>query len=557
MAPDTELEIKLMVPPQAQAAVRRAVATASARRLRLQAVYFDSADQHLAAAGIALRLRRQGRHWVQTLKAAQAHSALRLEHEVIRRGAAAMPELNLALHAGTAAGAALEAVLRTWLPDSSAAAASAAASAALQPQYRTDVQRWQRVLRLPGGSVELALDIGHIVAGAHELPLSELEIELLRGSMRTLANAARRWVVGHGLWLDVRSKSGRGTRLSQGQTAAAPAKAQALRLSSAMTASAAARATVANCLQQILPNASEIAAGVGSDEHLHQLRVGLRRLRTALRFFSDGGVALDAGWAISAAALFAQLGGVRDRTVIEQTLAPALLRAGAPSVALGPELDQADPVALLRRSEWSLFWLELMAWSMASDDDPALSNFTPANVPVNPASANVPVNPSSANASIEQTKDHAPLFSAPDHSPPAAAPPQHQPPAALRDMSAATLQRWQRPVLRDAKRFARLDEAARHGLRKRIKRLRYALEFCTGLIRPKRLSRWLAALEPAQDGLGRYNDVCVAIELYRRAAQDDPQAWFAVGWLSARRDAVAVECAAALKRLARHRPGKR
>ena len=62
--------------------MRRAVATASARSTRLQAVYADTAQQHLAAAGLALRLRKEGRAWVQTLKGRGDGLATRLEHEV-------------------------------------------------------------------------------------------------------------------------------------------------------------------------------------------------------------------------------------------------------------------------------------------------------------------------------------------------------------------------------------------------------------------------------------------------------------------------------------------
>ncbi|MCA3861299.1 MAG: CYTH domain-containing protein, partial [Burkholderia sp.] len=56
-----ETELKFRIPAAALAGVRRAVATASAQRTPLAAVYFDTADRRLAAAGLALRLRREGR----------------------------------------------------------------------------------------------------------------------------------------------------------------------------------------------------------------------------------------------------------------------------------------------------------------------------------------------------------------------------------------------------------------------------------------------------------------------------------------------------------------
>ena len=57
-----------------------------------------------------------------------------------------------------------------------------------------------------------------------------------------------------------------------------------------------------------------------------------------------------------------------------------------------------------------------------------------------------------------------------------------------------------------------------------------------------------------QDSLGRYNDLCVALETYRAAVGDDPRAWFAIGWLTARRDVLLAESEAVLKQFARQRP---
>ena len=64
----TEIELKLQVPAGALAAVERALAAAPVTSVRMRAVYYDTPDSRLAAAGIALRLRQEGRRWVQTLK---------------------------------------------------------------------------------------------------------------------------------------------------------------------------------------------------------------------------------------------------------------------------------------------------------------------------------------------------------------------------------------------------------------------------------------------------------------------------------------------------------
>ncbi|MBC7938411.1 MAG: CYTH domain-containing protein [Chitinophagaceae bacterium] len=77
-----ETELKFQVPPPRRAALRRAVATSTAQTTRLQAVYADTADHRLAAAGLALRLRKEGTRWVQTLKGRGDGLMQRLEHEV-------------------------------------------------------------------------------------------------------------------------------------------------------------------------------------------------------------------------------------------------------------------------------------------------------------------------------------------------------------------------------------------------------------------------------------------------------------------------------------------
>ena len=116
---------------------------------------------------------------------------------------------------------------------------------------------------------------------------------------------------------------------------------------------------------------------------------------------------------------------------------------------------------------------------------------------------------------------------------------------------ALPLRRLQRQVLRDARGFAALDDAARHRLRRRIKRLRYLVELSAGLWPAKPLARLLRRLKQAQAPLGDFNDTLVALAHCRGLAAADPRAWFAVGWLSARREALLPPCAAALARLAK------
>lgn len=482
-----EIELKFQVPAARRAALLASLGEALLAQ-RLQAAYFDTADRALARAGVALRLRREGRRWVQTVKAAGDDGMTRPEHNALRAGAsAAPPALDLVLHEGTPAGARLAAAL---------AGQDAAALACL---FRTDIRRRVRTRRSGGALLELAFDEGRILAGDRQLPVCELEIELKRGPLQGLFGAARRQVQRHGLWLDTRSKAERGDLLARGETVAPERKAGDAALAAAMTRRQARRAVLASCLDQIAPNASQIASGEFRDEHVHQLRVGLRRLRTALRLF-DGNAASPLSDA--AASLFGRLGAARDQAAVgaplQRELQGALDALGlalqAPGLPGGSSGDD-DPVALLRAAPAQTFLLDLLA------------------------ELHDPAGPTAADEADE---------------------------APLRKWLGARLNRWHRQVADDAPRFATLDDAARHRLRKRAKRLRYAVEFGAALYEPKRVRRYLAPLRALQERLGELNDVVVALDAFRGGAPDDAARAFALGWLAARRAALAVQCEPAL-----------
>jgi CHAD domain-containing protein len=98
-----------------------------------------------------------------------------------------------------------------------------------------------------------------------------------------------------------------------------------------------------------------------------------------------------------------------------------------------------------------------------------------------------------------------------------------------------------------------LGDEERHQLRKRIKRLRYAAELVGSLWPQKPVQKFLRRLQKAQTPLGQLNDAVVALELYRALARQDPRAWFATGWLAARKEALLVPCTKILADLATRR----
>lgn len=271
-----EIELKLAVPPAARAAVRAAVATATAQRVRLRAAYADTPDQRLAAAQFALRLRQEGRRWVQTLKGRGDGLMARLEHEVpVKAGA----RIDPARHAGTPAGDALARLLADGAP--------------LEERYRTDITRTLRRTRSGGARVELAFDEGVITAGPRQLPVCEIEFELLSGPPAALAALAARWAARFGLVWDVQTKSERGHRLALGALAPPPAPAPRLRpgagfgarvsgaLARLLTAPEARRAPAAAALARVLRDHADASADPAASRAL-ALRLGEQPLSSVL-----------------------------------------------------------------------------------------------------------------------------------------------------------------------------------------------------------------------------------------------------------------------------------
>ena len=295
-----------------------------------------------------------------------------------------------------------------------------------------------------------------------------------------------------------------------------------MKLAKAMTPAAALDAVLRSCLAQISVNASQIASGRHAPEHTHQLRVGLRRLRTALRFFDGARLAdaVDAATreplAVDAAMLFRQLGQARDRAAVAEPLAIELARAlaavgqsGEPP-RLPPSAEEVDPTALVRQSVAQRLMLNLI--SRVQGDEPTAAPTTAASQQV-AADAVAP-----------------------------------KPSLPLRQRFAKRLNRWHRQVLVDAQAFETLDDEGRHRLRKRIKRLRYAAEFAARLFDERAVRGYLKSLRALQERLGTVNDVAVGIALYSAAAPADARALFALGWLASQRERALAACKPDLRR---------
>ena len=178
----TETEIKLRVSPQALEALRNhpllneRLAT-DWQTGTLYNQYYDTASRDLAGARVALRVRRDGEQFIQTLKSkGQSVAGLSERNEWDWSVSAAALDLTL-------------------LDDSCWPASLAGLDKLLLlPVFTTDFQRTKALLRWQRGDeqveVEVALDQGKVVADGREEAICELELELRSGPAAALLELA-------------------------------------------------------------------------------------------------------------------------------------------------------------------------------------------------------------------------------------------------------------------------------------------------------------------------------------------------------------------------------
>lgn len=468
-----EIELKLALPETAQRAFLRHPLLRQAKDKhthRLINLYYDTPALALRKRGIALRLRKRGRTWLQTVKCAGEFSA----------GLSTRPEWETR-HAGHFDFTPIDdPELRAWLEKPKIAKR-------LAPVFETNFQRIAWSLELPRATrIELALDRGWIAAGERREPISEVEIELIEGCAEELFAFALALAEHVPLIPAPLSKADRGYALFL-RTPPTPARATLVPLTAEMTPLAAFQAIALTCLDQLQRNHFAMLAGEEA-EYIHQMRVALRRLRAALRLFRPL-LPADAGTHLTALAreLMTPLGKARDLDVLLAEIAEPVLAALPEEPRLAALIGiiterrhgaHREIRCLLDSRRYGTIVLSMLAL-------------------------------------IHGLGTSSPTSLAPDVPADAASFPD------LPDFAQKRLRRLRRRALELAREADVTRPETLHVLRIGIKRLRYAVEFFAPLTARKTTRRLLDHLAALQDALGQINDLANAGALLMTCAGSD------------------------------------
>ncbi|MFN3231623.1 MAG: CHAD domain-containing protein [Alphaproteobacteria bacterium] len=457
-----ETEIKLKAHPNDLPAVMDALSAAAALEFppkikHLESRYFDTPDRHLAGQKVALRVRKTDEGYIQTLKtAADAGSTLFARGE-------------------------WESPVETFSPclDDQMQVLSPEVLANLGLLFTTDIERQKFIATYPryrpnATRIEIAFDSGVIRSNGQEQSVSEVELELLDGKASDVLDLALRLAEQLPLQLETDSKSARGYRLADNEIPKG-VRAEALNFIPEVSLEDGMRESLRACIRQWFDNQS--GAFDGRDiEGVHQMRVALRRLRSALVFFGDfigepplGGFKEDAKWAAGS------LGPARDWDVfLAETLPPVTdgwvghdgLRALEESAWQIRETGYETARVAMMSPRYTAFALRISSWIERAGWRSGLDK--------------------------AQVKRMA---------------------APMSDLAGQLLDRRYAKVLKLGRKFDRMSREDRHELRIVLKRLRYAGDFFRSLYPKDKVKPFRGPMTDMLEKLGHMNDLTVAEHL--------------------------------------------
>lgn len=304
----TETELQFKIRPVALAALMaHPLLQGAYSAFGFEDTYFDTPDLALAKRRLGLRLRKRGRHWLQTVKTAEPSSG------------------GLAQRSEWETPVAPESFDFSAIDDDTIRAHLRKRRSELVPIFTTRLRRTLWLIEFGDSRIELALDRGTLISGDQKQSLCELELELKAGVLNDLFDLALQLQSVVHLHPMATNKAERGYVLRL-RACMPPCRASSISLSNELGSVAVFREIVFACLAQLQRN-EEGVCQMADPEYVHQARVALRRLRAAISFFApvlpeDFVATYQAAWK----ALALKLGDARDWDVfIAETLPPLAL----------------------------------------------------------------------------------------------------------------------------------------------------------------------------------------------------------------------------------------
>jgi triphosphatase len=461
--PDREFELKLDLTEEELeriASSPRLKSLSGGAAKKLKSVYFDTPDHRLWAGGLVLRVRQNGEGFVQTVKLG-GYEGNGVSHrvEIEDRLEDSQPDLSR-IHDEGIRQKVLKAIEGT----------------ALTPAFETNITRTAYRLRTKGSVIELALDRGETRARRRKSEICEAELELISGQVGDLLQTAQALFAGAPIRPSPVTKAERGYRLLKPRKGVETAKAtQGPRpeLEKGQSCGEAFAAILRAACAQITQNRAAVLAAC-DPEAVHQLRVGLTRLRAALRSLE----ALSASHQLSTLERDAQgvsraVGCLRDADVMIAHICEPVASV-SPDVAGMEALMQAlhehreatrkEARASLDAEQWNRLLLSLTLWPAILEQDPAL------------------------RAPVEEYVDK--LLN----------------------------ERWKKAV-KLGRNIESLNGEEQHRMRKSLKKLRYTAEFLAPLYSKNKAGPFIKRLKKLQDVFGYVNDVRMASTLPEIARQ--------------------------------------
>ena len=261
-----ETELKLRMTPEQLAKLRRHALfkkhqSAAPVTRRLHNVYFDTPELELHQRKMALRLRRVGGHWLQTLKGGGSVKA-----GLHQRDEWEMPVARAKLDFSLLSDEQLPFAMREKL----------------RPVFTTDFYRSARLINWQGAVIEVCMDRGWVKTERRSMPICEVELELKSGESRQLFELAETLLDIVSFELETVSKAEKGFRLLAGFVTQ-PVKGELPELIQTDNLTDRLQSLIWACLLHFQGNLHGVLCASHDAEYVHQMRVALRRLRVALR----------------------------------------------------------------------------------------------------------------------------------------------------------------------------------------------------------------------------------------------------------------------------------